>query len=74
MESTMEVDGAESAAPIDMNMGGKLNPDLMKEAFKYFKRRKPPPDLSNVIDFDQCETGSLQVRGIWPGSLHTKTL
>ena len=25
--------------------------DLFKQSFKYFKRRKPPPDLSDVINF-----------------------
>ena len=54
MDIAMEVDA----------IGGNdssCSPDLMRESFKYFKRRKPPPDLSGVIDFDQYGTGILQV-------------
>ena len=28
--------------------------DNFKAEFKYYKRREPPPDLSNVIDFDEA--------------------
>ena len=27
-------------------------PDLFKESFKFYKRRKPAPDFTNVIDFN----------------------
>ena len=59
MDTAMEVDGNGGDAPVG-NLSDN-NPDLMRETFKYFKRRKPPPDLSGVIDFDQCDTGRLQV-------------
>lgn len=29
-------------------------PDRFKEEFKYFKRKNPRPDLSGIIDFDNC--------------------
>ena len=28
--------------------------DVFRADFKFYKSRKPPPDLSNVLDFDSC--------------------
>lgn len=38
--------------------GGRDNivDDAFREVFKYYKRKRPPPDFSNVIDF-QNESG-----------------
>ena len=60
----MEVDGAGDAALQDMRDESNSSPDLMKESFKYFKRRKPPPDLSNLIDFDQFSSEYLHVSDV----------
>ena len=32
--------------------------DMFKESFKFYKRKKPPPDFSNVIDFSVGGNGS----------------
>ncbi|XP_043204410.1 nucleic acid dioxygenase ALKBH1-like [Amphibalanus amphitrite] len=58
-DSAMEVDLTGGSASAEPSLPENNSPDLMREGFKYFKRRKPPPDLSNVIDFDQCEAGGL---------------
>ena len=55
----MEVDASGDDEALPDRPNGDL--DLMKESFKYYKRRKPPPDISGVIDFDHCATGTLLV-------------
>lgn len=30
--------------------------DLIRQGYKYYKRKKPPPDFSEVIDFNNPET------------------
>ncbi len=34
------------------SMAADITEDKFKEAFKYYKRRVPPVDLSNVLDFN----------------------
>lgn len=36
--------------------------DVFKKEFKYYKQRKPPPDLSQVIDFETPEKFEEMVR------------
>jgi len=31
--------------------GDNIVDDAFREVFKYYKRKRPPPDFSNVIDF-----------------------
>ena len=59
MSTDMEVDGSRDDEALPDRPNGNL--DLMKESFKYYKRRKPPPDISGVTDFDHCATGTLLV-------------
>lgn len=35
--------------------------DSFRKIFKFYRRRNPPPDLSDVIDFSRCSPGE-QVR------------
>uniref|UniRef100_A0A3P9BA12 AlkB homolog 1, histone H2A dioxygenase n=1 Tax=Maylandia zebra TaxID=106582 RepID=A0A3P9BA12_9CICH len=35
--------------------------DSFRKIFKFYRRRNPPPDLSDVIDFSRCAPGE-QVR------------
>lgn len=35
--------------------------DAFRKIFKFYRRRNPPPDLSDVIDFSRCAPGE-QVR------------
>ena len=32
--------------------------DMFKESFKFYKRKKPPPDFSNVINFSSGSCGT----------------
>ena len=33
--------------------------DRFRESFKYYKKKKPPPDLSNVIDFSTSDNSEV---------------
>lgn len=40
----------------------KAKMDVFKKEFKHYKQRKPPPDLSKVIDFEKPEKYAEMVR------------
>ena len=38
--------------------------DCFRDAFKYYKKRKPPPNFDHVIDFTNVASEKVRVHGV----------
>ena len=55
--------------PCSNSNGEADNVDVFKASFKFYKKRKPPPDLSDVIDFSQPDYSKVKLFCVY---LHIK--
>ena len=47
--------------PVINKQAPSVDADCFRDAFKYYKRRRPPPNFDRVIDFTKCVSEKVRV-------------